>query len=384
MRVAACAGLTMILTFISTSVQADNPLRDNSPSDVGEASFEDFADPEIEWQANASQHPGCGVTCGTCPLPVFHQVERMWAQMDYVQMWSTGNRLPPLVTTSPPNTPRAEAGVLGLDSTAILLGNQRVDDDVRSGGRITAGFWLCDCQCWGVEASWFSLDEGDSTNFGESSDGPPILARPFFNVGLNAQDSQLVAFPDVVSGQIGVLTNSDIDSGGVVVRRLWRCSPQGRMDLLFGYRYMGFDEELLIRENLVSTNPGGVLLQGTTFDVFDQFDTENDFHGVDLGVALKLTNGCLTFDATAKLAVGAVHQQLDVRGGTTVTVPNELPVSSNGGLLALPTNIGPYDNTEFGLLPELDLQLQYCLRRGVSLSVGYSLMVLNNVLRTGD
>ena len=314
----------------------------------------------------------------------FDECERIWMKGEYLMWWSEGNRLPPLVTTSPSGTPRAEAGVLGFPDTTILLGDERVDGGLRNGGRITAGFWFDECQQTGLQATWFSLDEGDNLNFSETSPGTPILARPFFNVGLGAEDSHLVAFPNIVRGDIDVTTNSDIVSGEVVFRRRLFCRPRVRLDLLAGYRYMSFDEELSIVENLVSTNPGGLIQQGTTFDVFDRFETQNDFHGGDLGLALNWWRGPWRLDATANLSVGGIHRQLDIDGGTTVTVPGLPPVDSVGGLLALSTNIGSHTETDVAILPEYGIDLNCALTEELSVSLGYSLIVLTGVLRNGE
>jgi hypothetical protein len=83
---------------------------------------------------------------------------RLWSTGDYLLWWVNGNRLPPLITTSPAGTPPAAAGVLGTPGAEVLFGNTDVNDRARSGGRLTAGYWL-DCeQKWGIEASFFMLE----------------------------------------------------------------------------------------------------------------------------------------------------------------------------------------------------------------------------------
>jgi Putative beta barrel porin-7 (BBP7) len=65
---------------------------------------------------------------------------------EYLHWWSNGNPLPPLVTCSPPGTPRADAGVLGTPGVEILLGNETIDTGSRSGGRVTISRWLEDAE----------------------------------------------------------------------------------------------------------------------------------------------------------------------------------------------------------------------------------------------
>jgi hypothetical protein len=111
-----------------------------------------------------------------------------------------GEALPPLVTTSPPGTPVSQAGVLGTPGAAVLFGDNHVNNDARSGFRVTLGGWLDSAQTLGVEGSFFML-ERQATGFTASSPGSPILARPFVDAttGLPAA-AELVAFPGTLSG----------------------------------------------------------------------------------------------------------------------------------------------------------------------------------------
>ena len=48
---------------------------------------------------------------------------QFWVSAEYALGWFSGDRLPPLVTTSPPGTARLSAGTLGNPTTTVLLGN---------------------------------------------------------------------------------------------------------------------------------------------------------------------------------------------------------------------------------------------------------------------
>src|SRR5882757_945505 len=48
---------------------------------------------------------------------------QFWAEMEYLAWSVKGDRLPPLVTTSPAGTPQAQAGILGPPSTTVLFGD---------------------------------------------------------------------------------------------------------------------------------------------------------------------------------------------------------------------------------------------------------------------
>ncbi len=302
--------------------------------------------------------------------------------------WVKGNSVPPLVTESPNGTQRPSAGVLGQPTTSIVFGDTGIDDNYRLGLRLTVGYWLDDCQINGLEATWFSLGDGaNSGNFYDAASGDArsrIVARPFFNAVLGQQDSQLVAYPGIVGGDVQTQTASELHSLALLLRHNLDQNCGRRIDLVGGYRYLRFRESLNISENLVSLDTGGVVPVGTTFDVQDLFDTENDFHGGEVGLSTVWTRGCWDFDVLAKLALGNMHQQVTVDGRTVIAAPSQVPVVGQGGLLALPTNMGTYSWNEFAMIPELNMNVRYRLSECLSLQLGYSLLWVTEVARTGD
>jgi hypothetical protein len=157
------------------------------------------------------------------------------------------------------------------------------------------------------------------------------------------------------------------------------------VDLIGGYRYFRFREGLQITNNLVTTDPGGVIPAGTTIAIEDTFLAENDFHGGDLGFVAELWRDTWSLELLAKVAIGSVRRSADVYGSTvTDTPPAGGAVTTAGGLLALPTNSGHRSASDFAALPELGINLRYDPRPNVSLNFGYSLLMLNDVVRTGE
>ncbi len=320
----------------------------------------------------------------------------VWIQADYLLWWTKGGDLPPLVTTSPQDTPQSQAGVLGQSGTAILFGDETVNNDARSGVRLQFGYWLDNCCRVGIEADFFDL-EGQSSSFDATCAGDPILARPFTDVVTGLRDSELVCFPEIVVGRISVSSSSDLHSGGLRIRkniccrnwRIPRCCAGSvpasyRVDWLAGYRYMRLDEDLVIGESLVSINPSGVLAQGTMIQVFDDFQTDNEFHGGELGLVGEYRRGCWGVKALAKVALGNNHEVVRINGGTVVTVPGAGSVANAGGLLAQATNMGTFSQDEFAVLPEASLSLYYQVTCNVRATVGYNLIYLSHVLRPGE
>lgn len=325
--------------------------------------------------------PTCGATCEVNLLAVprhgpieFHGEYLMW--------WTRGTQVPPLVTTSPDGTPRAQAGVLGQD-TAILFGDEGLADEVRSGGRFTFDYWFEPEACTGLEVSYMVVGE-QTTSFAVGSEGDPILARPYFNVNTDVQDARLIAFPNVLDGAVSVDATTELQGFEVLVRRMLTQDSRVRLDGLIGWRFNRLSDHLQISESTATTDPGGIIPAGTTIDLLDRFDTMNRFHGAEIGLLLEERRSNWTLDTSIKVAFGNTHSSVRIDGSTTTTVPGVAPVTSRGGLLALPTNIGLYEDNRFSVVPEFGITLGYDLTRRLRATFGYTLIYWSNVARPGE
>ncbi|REK10224.1 MAG: hypothetical protein DWQ37_16580 [Planctomycetota bacterium] len=321
----------------------------------------------------ASGYCGGGGDCGWFPPGFFGRAE-------YIAFWVRGANTPPLVTTSPPGTPVGSAGV--LPNAEILFGDERINTAGRSGGRFTLGYWFDPCESLAIENSFFFLGNGDES-YAASSSGSPILARPLFNVDTDAQDALLLAYPEIVVGSVNVTSSRTVYSNDLRLRRALYADCCRRVDILAGYRYFRIAEGLDIRTN-TTTIAGGEVPVGTNSAVEDLFNTRNNFNGGELGVNWQMTRGCWTFDVFAAVALGGVSQRVRINGSTVVQAPGEDPLTYEGGILALDSNIGQYDRTVFGVLPELQLNLRYQWTPLWRLNFGYTFMALTNVVRPGD
>ncbi len=311
--------------------------------------------------------------------------ERWWAEADYLVLWTSGNPVPALLTTNRTVPDREDAGVLGVGATRVLLGDQRLDTGNRSGVALTLGHWFDPCQDWGVQATWmYAGGASDELHAAWQWTGVPVLARPFFNMATGVEDAQLVAYPNVVEGLMIARTHSDLRSAEALLRGNWSRGTDGRIDVLSGYRYLGFHEGLWLEEQLTIVDPGGTVQVDTEVDLFDRFGTRNDFHGGMLGVLTSLDYGALSLDIATKLGVGSVWRESVIDGQTEVRTPPGGVDRRDGGLLALPSNMGTYRDSSFALLPELDLKARLMLTDRLSLNVGYQLLFLTNVYRTGQ
>jgi hypothetical protein len=306
---------------------------------------------------------------------------QIWGRAEFLEWWIRGSNTPPLISTSPQGTPTGVAGV--LPGASVLFGDQRINGQGHSGGRFTLGYWFDPCATVGIEDTFLFLGNIHQS-FQASSNGNPILARPFFNTVTGQQDAVLLAFPNIVVGAVNITSGSQVYGNEVNLRRALYADDCRRVDVLAGYRFFQFNEGLRINTNTTSIDPSSTVPVGTTFGVFDSFNTRNQFNGGQLGINSRYSNGCWGIDLLAKLALGGMTQTVRIDGGTVVTVPQTPAVSNTGGILAQNSNIGSFQRTRFSVIPEFGVNLHRNLGQCWRANLGYTVMVITNVARPGD
>ena len=303
---------------------------------------------------------------------------RVWGKAEYLMWWIRGGQAPVLVTASPAGTAQTNAGVLGLPTTAPLYGGNVMDYNMFSGGRFTLGFGIPYCNNLGLESTFFFLGQRNTT-FSAYSSGSPVLARPVVNVATGNQEAQLVAFPGVVTGGVTVNSNSQLWGIEGNLRHRLCCPCNGYLDLIGGFRFLELDENLTITENLTQLATGANIL------LMDSFATKNQFYGGQIG----LDGECRVWNrwyvgGTVKVAMGMMHETVAISGATAFTVPGVAPVVQQGGLLALPSNIGYYTHNHFAVIPEVGLRIGYQITNHCRVFMGYNFLYASNVVRPGN
>lgn len=337
----------------------------------------------VEWdaqsgfeQGDADWDPGFGVEQQCDPV--------YYVRGEYLHWWVSGDDTPPLVTTSPPGTPRIDAGVLGEPGTTVLFGGDELNDEGRSGARIVLGRQLTSCTK--IEGEWFDLGE-TGEDFSATSTGTPILARPFFNVVTVAQDAFLVAYPAVREGTITATTTSRLMGGAINIYKDWDpgCNLDGaHLSVGWGLRFLRLQENLSIGDSFTSVDPVGPIPVGTQFSTSDTFGTTNNFIGFNLGLRSQWQHECWTLSCDGNLGIGQTGSKVNIAGNSSTTTPAGATTNFNGGLLALPTNIGNYERYELGLVPQIQLKLAYEITHNARILVGYDAMLWTSVVRPGE
>ncbi|KLU01329.1 putative signal peptide and transmembrane protein [Rhodopirellula islandica] len=319
---------------------------------------------------------GCDGMCGPggaiCVDP-----NRWFGSAELMIMFRKGDRLPALVTTdTAPDTG-------SLDTGTVLAGNDSVLKDAAAGGRLTLGLWLDRHQCRSlVFRGWVAGDENYS--FGADQRNFEVLAIPFFNVATDAEDSNVVVFPNAPAdpaingrfGAVGVNAYSELHGGDISVRQFWRGGLGTTFDVLYGYQYMRLSEGLNIASSSTLTEGTDA---GNYISIRDSFEATSEFHGAQFGLAGRYREGCWSFNWLAKAAFGNVRRTADRQGSTTVGPPD---TAQEGGLFVdADTNEGTFTSDTFGWVPEFDVNLGWHRFDHFDVTVGYHLMAMTDAIQ---
>lgn len=361
----------------------------------------------------------CGAECGGCATcgaggPVCCSCcypGRVWFRADWLMWWTSGTRLPALITTStnpdPPAEPPSEIGALGDPYTVITFGNRLVHNEGRPGYRLKLGYWLSGCRVRGFEGEYYDIG-GASRDYDTGfSEGIPIFARPFYDVTprIDGQEGrELDSYPDWLQGRKRVHTGDFFQSAGVwgllnVVCVQPACAASTaeeyfalakarandcfRMEMIVGYRYYRLGDSVTINESLIAAGMP-LIPVGSTWEIEDHFRALNEFHGGELGLVAGFHRGRWSLDFLARMALGNNHQTAWIDGQTVFTRPGEDPVTYDAGILALETNSGIYERDNFVVIPHFGVELDYLLRPHIRGFVGYNFVYWLNVTRAAD
>lgn len=293
----------------------------------------------------------------------------------------------PLVTTSPPGTAQDIAAVLGEPSTSVLFGGKNLGGGTASGILLGSGMWLTTDQNAAIEMELIQL-ESTGKSYSGSSDGSVILGRPFFDIVGGQESALLVSYPGLVSGSVNVGTKSELRSflinGRFAIHSnhansCQQCGLRDRMDWIVGYRNIRLRDSLTANTSLVSELPD---FPGTVVAT-DQFNTENEFSGLQLGIIHRriIRRGWL--ESSMRVAMGNNKQTIQIGGSTTYNESGVID-SFSGGLLAQRTNSGQRTRDQFMMVPELGLRWGMQWSDRFHTSIGYTLLYLPNVIRASE
>jgi hypothetical protein len=310
-----------------------------------------------------------------------------WVSFEYMNTWLEGRYLPPLVSTSPPGTEGVVPGA------AVLFGGEDVSGNRQAAGKLSVGGWFDASERLGAGGNFFEI-QTETIGFSAASNanGSPLLARPIFETWPSASGgvgpaSFLVAGqtsvgtqPFTLSGDIQAVAQTDVMGAEGYLRYLLYCAPGRRLDLIGGYQFSRVDDRLQIN-NSTSFQPQ---IFGAHFEAEDLFDTQNKFHGGELGLLGEFGRGAVTLSVLAKLGMGNMNQVVTIDGRSALTDAGGFTSHYMSGILALPTNMGTYKQDKFALIPEAEIKLIFKLTRNLEATVGYDFIYWSSLALAGE
>lgn len=391
--------------------QAGQPIATSDPSTVVAGSRSIAVGSSVSPQVMQANFIGC-TSCGSvgctgcdeyagpgyaCPPSTIG----LWVRADYLIWYEKEADVIPLATTS--TGFGADPGALlalSAAETRVLFGGDEVGDNPLDGFRIEVGAWLDAAQTNGIMGRYFEVgDRLSEFNAGASDFG--FLGIPFLNTDIGSgggagtgpgEDALELTVADERNGQIAIAISGDVKSWELLFRRFSESGCNYRRDWLYGYRHFSLSETLSLNASTIVTNvpAGSIVPVGALSSFRDQFDVENRFHGLDVGMTGHYHQGPWSMDYIAKIALGIMTSEVDIDGSVTNTVPganpDDPPSTSQlvGGLFSQESNIGSHDESNFTVIPELNINIGYGVTPNLDLTFGYSFMWVSSVARAGS
>lgn len=317
----------------------------------------------------ATAQDWCGCECG----------DDFWLNAEYLY-WKIQDspKVIPLVVEGPDGLDGDP--VLNQPNTTIILGDESINNNWRSGARFGVGYWFDGERCLGVEANYFFLPTGTTktTVFTDGLAGSAALYVPFIDVTTGLESSYQLADPSSFSGLAVLKGSNDMQGAEINLLTTMPYTCESNIVLLAGFRYWNFHDRLSFDTNSPDVPPGTIDI----YETLDKFHVQNNFYGGQVGVKFNYTCNQFFVNVEGKVALGALCQKVNI-GGTFTTDHFSTPgtgVDYVGGLFALPTNIGGHSRTTFSVLPEVKVDLGYMVTDCFRVKVGYSFLYVSNVL----
>jgi len=355
-----------------------------------------FTDPQPALSATSFAPVGWFFT-----TPEANSASRVYVGAEYLLWWAKPSPLPPALITTGPVTDNP--GSLG--SCGIPLTRPSLDQGGLSGVRVTLGVWLDREQCLAIETSGFLLPSHSRTiSYGSDASGNPVLAFRHLDPPTDstpAEDAFQASVPGIISagppqigpyaGSVGLTTRTLLWGTEVnFVGTTWQ-SEDVRWQVLGGVRYLDLSEnlDLAFARQAIPGSGATVVFQGNPYPdpsavvSLDSFQTRNQFYGGQIGARGEIPLGRFFLAFTGKLAIGDLHESVNILGTSTLVQPGLPSITVPGGQFAAASNSGRATRDEFAVLPEMQLAIGCQVSRNLRALIGYDLLYLNRVARPG-
>lgn len=325
---------------------------------------------------------------------------RTWLDADYLLWWlKPAPAGPALLSTGNLTNPTSlGSGILGTPGSSVLAGNSYLNQGPYSGFRIGAGFMNC-AGTIGGEGSFFYLSQrGISETFSSDNSGSPLLARPIVDARTGNETVLFVSAPNAFNGSFNVASSTQFFGADGNLLLPWaRCAACYPDEVgyyvtgLGGFLYLNLRDDLTMSQSS-NVLPGGVgffdslpVSSGGNVSLVDDIRALNQFYGGQVGVKAGITWWRFTLNGAAKIGLGSMREQANLTGSTTAFVPAlGAAATAPGGLYVLGSNAGTHTRNIFAVVPQGTLGLAVEITPQVKLTVGYTIIYVSDVARSGN
>lgn len=304
--------------------------------------------------------------------------QRLSAGADYLLWWLREGRIPATLTTSS----QASQGILGEPDTRLLYGDDRLrtrHGDEFNGVRFNLAYWLDDAHSVAVEGNAFFL-ERDSTYFKAVSDGSTLLARPYVNADGDPAGDVIAGDAPAGPRTGGFVGYSRVELYGEEVNLAapLYTADAFRLEALAGARFL----QMRDRTDLTATG-WSLPIMSTLYGLEDHYRAADAYYGGQVGLRGERTWGRWSVQACGEVGLGGNAEQVRAFGQSIYQTPAERIVTPTG-LTVQASNTGTFDRGAVNFVSEAGVNVGCQLTRRVRLSGGYTFLLWDGVLRSGD
>ncbi|KAA5540182.1 BBP7 family outer membrane beta-barrel protein [Roseiconus nitratireducens] len=297
-----------------------------------------------------------------------------WIRAEGLIMFMSERRAPALVSS-------AAEGEFPILPDAMVEFGEELDGGVSGGFRGDVGRYFTDSFGIGGRVLWLSENGDDYSASGDGtgrSIGRPYFFVPTVNPGIAQEDALLVNQAGLFAGDVQASFSTDLIGAEAYARLTYCNQKQCRLEMIGGYSFFALDDEVRIRSRSVD-------LQTATATTFaSSFDTENRFHGGQIGFESLIRRGRWSARALTKVHLGNMQQSVNIRGYTDEVTPGTPPLARTNSSLLVMENQGEESQDVFTFIPEMNFTLGYRFRDHVSFTVGYNFLYFDSVALAGE
>jgi hypothetical protein len=289
-----------------------------------------------------------------------------WSHYELLMTWSKTQPVPLLATRG------------GMP----VVGGQSLTSDVKAGFRFGMGWAVTTDHRTGFEFEGRFL--GTRVGRVNFTGGP--IERPYID-SISGAPTAFIVNDGFGSGTLSISNTTRVQGWDVLFVHNLLDAGDFVLHGVGGYRYFGVNEGL--NASLQTYRPGGFIAPITLWNVSDQFDARNNFHGGVLGLQLDCRRSDSRWSYSLKLnvALGTNFETVQARGESTVAIaalPNTIIVPLPAGMLAVGSNSARVLQSRFAVVPEARLAIGYRIGDNTHFICGYDFTYLSDAVRAGD